>query len=417
MDTPLPPKPWYIKYRTRIILGAMFSAMVIWLFAAAIRGRQHVAPADSYTIATVVNEPFLEYIDVEGIVQPIQTILINARESGSVERIVAEEGAMLDEGDTILVLSNPELLRTIDDERDEWANQQRNYHEQEIEMEQRSITLRQQALEARHEMARLDKSLRQSREEHRMGIKSRAELEVAEEDYAYQREKQALTMQSLRHDSATTILKREMLRANRNATDKRLSRTTHRTAGLVVRAPIAGQLSFLNVTLGQQVGANGNIGEIKVISRQKIHTQLSEYYVERIATGLPAHILHDGTKYPLRVSKVVPEVKDRKFVCDLVFTGDKPGNIRLGKSYRVNIELDAPDSALVIPRGDFYQNTQGEWIYKLSPNGKTAHRVAIETGRQNPQQYEIITGLHAGDRIIVSGYSSLGYVDELILKN
>lgn len=416
MDIQLKKKPWYIRYRYYMMAGIAFLAFVVYISILAFGPRQLKIDAEDYKIAEAAETPFMEYVDVEGLVQPIQTVQLNALESGFVERIVAEEGAMLHAGDTILILSNPELLRTIDDEQAEWQNQQRNYREQEIEMEQKSITLRQQALDAEHQMSSLDKSLQQSREEYRMGIKSKAELDVVEEDYDYQHQKAQLQMQSLRHDSVATHLKREMVRANREASSRKLNRSVSRTGNLIVRAAVSGQLSFLNVTLGQQVSAGSSIGEIKVLTEYKVHTSLSEYYIERITTGLPANIQYQDKKYPLRISKVVPEVKDRNFTCDLVFTADKPSNIRLGKSYRVQIELGQPETALTIPHGNFFQGTSGHWIYRLSPDGKTARKVDIEIGRQNPQQYEILSGLKPGDKVLVTGYDKFGDIEELVIK-
>ncbi len=416
MDIQLKKKPWYIRHLSYIIIGIAFLALSIYACILAFGPHKLKIDSEEHRIVEVTETPFLEYLDVEGIVQPIQTIQINALESGFVNRIIAEEGSMLEAGDTILVLTNIDLLRAIEDEQAEWQNQQRNYQEQEIEMEQRSITLRQQALDAEHQISSLEKSMQQSREEFRMGIKSKAELEVAEEDYEYQHKRAKLQMQSLRHDSIATHLKREMVRANREASTRKLTRTADRTGNLIVRAPVAGQLSFLNVALGQQVGAGNGIGEIKVMSEYKMRVSLPEYYIDRIVSGLPASIQYQDNKYPLRISKVVPEVKDRNFTCDLLFTSDKPSNIRLGKSYRVQIELASPETALVIPRGDFFQATSGHWIYRLSPDGKMARKTEIEIGRQNPQQYEIISGLEPGDRIIVSGYDKLGDVEELVIK-
>lgn len=416
MDIQLKPKPWYIKYRSYIIAGVVFLAFAIYVIILALGPRKLIVDAENHKIEEAKEAAFMEYVDVEGVVQPIQTIRLNALENGFVERIVAEEGAMLNVGDTILVLTNPELLRSIDDEQSEWENSQRNYREQEIQMRQKSITLRQQALDAEHQMKSLDKSLKQSREEYRMGIKSKAELDVAEEDYSYQHKKAQLQMQSLQQDSVATILRSEMVKANRDAANKKLSRTTSRTANLVVRATVAGQLSYLNATIGQQVSAGTSIGEIKVMTEYKVHTSISEYYIDRVTAGLPASIQNQKQKYPLRISKVVPEVKDRSFVCDLVFTADKPSNIRLGKNYRVQIELGRPEHAIIIPRGDFYQTTGGKWIYRLSADGKTARKVDIEIGRQNPLQYEILSGLQPGDRVIVTGYDKFGDAEELVMK-
>lgn len=416
MDIQLTPRPWYIKYRYHILAGILFLALVVYLISLSLGPRQLKIEAGAYRIAEVAEAPFREYVDVEGLVQPIQTIWINAQESGSVERIVAEEGAMLQVGDTILVLSNPELIRTIEEEEADWENQQRNFREQEIEMEQRSLTLRQQTLDAAHQMDALEKSLMQSREEYRMGIKSKAELDVQEEEYNYQRKKAALQLQSLQHDSVCTLIKREMVAANRKASTRKLSRTSDRIDRLVVRATVAGQLSFLDVTLGQQVAAGSSVGQIKVLTEYKVSTSLSEYYIDRITTGLPAHIQYQNQQFPLRISKVVPEVKNRAFACDLLFTADKPSNIRLGKSYRVQIELGMPETALVIPKGNFYQQTVGRWIYRLSPDGKRARKVEVELGRQNPQQYEVLSGLQPGDKVLVTGYEQFGDIEELVIK-
>ena len=416
MDIPRKPRPWYVKYLYPMLAGIAFLAFATYMIVLSFSPRRLRLDSETCRVADVANAPFREFVDVEGIVQPIQTVQVNALESGFVERIVAEEGTMLQAGDTILILSNPELLRSTFDEQEEWQNSERNYREQEIEMQQKSITLRQQALDAEHQMAALDKSLRQSREEFRMGIKSKAELDVAEEEYRYQMKRTGLQMESLRHDSAATRLKREMLRANREASARKLSRSSGRTAHLVVRATVAGQLSYLGVVLGQQVAAGESVGAIKVLTEYKVRASLSEYYIDRITTGLPAHIQQEAQKYPLRISKVVPEVKDRNFPCDLIFTAEKPTNIRLGKSYRVQIELGKPEKCLVIPRGNFYQHTAGQWIYRLSPDGTTARKTPVKIGRQNPQQYEVLSGLQPGDKVLVSGYENLGDAEVLLLE-
>ena len=416
MDIPRKPRPWYVKYLYPMLAGIAFLAFATYMIVLSFSPRRLRLDIETCRVADVANAPFREFVDVEGIVQPIQTVQVNALESGFVERIVAEEGTMLQAGDTILILSNPELLRSTFDEQEEWQNSERNYREQEIEMQQKSITLRQQALDAEHQMAALDKSLRQSREEFRMGIKSKAELDVAEEEYRYQLKRTGLQMESLRHDSAATRLKREMLRANREASARKLSRSSGRTAHLVVRATVAGQLSYLGVVLGQQVAAGESVGSIKVLTEYKVRASLSEYYIDRITTGLPAHIRQEAQKYPLRISKVVPEVKDRNFPCDLIFTAEKPTNIRLGKSYRVQIELGKPEKCLVLPRGNFYQHTAGQWIYRLSPDGTTARKTPVKIGRQNPQQYEVLSGLQPGDKVLVSGYENLGDAEVLLLE-
>ena len=414
MDFKIEKKPWYIRYRYYLIAGAAFMVFLIYVISLSLGPRKLRIESENIQIAEVKNGKFMEYVDVEGLVQPILTIKVNTREDGSVERIVNEEGATLKKGDTILILSNPELMREIEDQRDEWENQRYSYKEREIEMEQKSLTLKQQALQAQYEMSRLQKNFGLEKEEYQMGIKSKAQLEVSEDEYNYNIQKTALQMESLRHDSAMTVVRKELLRNEMERGQKKYLRSMDRLDGLVVRAPIDGQLSYVNATPGQQVGSNTNIAEIKVLDAFKVHAQLSEYYIDRISTGLPATVNYQGKRYPLKITKVVPEVKDRMFDVDLVFTGEMPENVRVGKSFRVQIELGQPEDALVMPRGNFYQATGGQWIYKVV--GDKAVRVPLTIGRQNPQQYEIAEGLNPGDKVIVTGYDTFGEAEELILK-
>ena len=414
MDIKLEKKPWYIRYRSYLLAGGAFVIFLIYVISLSLGPRKLRVETDNIQIAEVRNGKFMEYVDVEGLVQPILTIKVNTRESGSVERIVTEEGSMMKKGDTILVLTNPDLIREIEDQRDEWENQRYSYKEREIEMEQKSLALKQQALQTQYEMSRLQKSFGLEKEEYKMGIKSKAQLEVSEDEYNYNVKKTALQMESLQQDSAMTIIRKELLRNEMERGQKKFLRSMDRLEGLIVRAPIDGQLSYVNATPGQQVASNSNIAEIKVLDQFKIHTQLSEYYIDRITTGLPATVNYQGKKYPLKITKVVPEVKDRMFDVDLVFTGEMPENVRVGKSFRVQIELGQPEDALVMPRGNFYQATGGQWIYKVI--GDKAIRVPLTIGRQNPQQYEVTEGLQGGDLVIVTGYDNFGEAEELILK-
>ncbi len=414
MDIKIEKKPWYIRYRNYLIAGGAFAIFLIYVISLSLGPQKLRIETDNIQIAEVKNGKFMEYADVEGLVQPILTIQVNTREAGSVDRIVAEEGTLMKKGDTILVLANPDLLREIEDQRDEWENQRYTYKEREIEMEQKSLTLKQQTLQAQYEMNRLQKSFGLEKEEYKMGIKSKAQLEVSEAEYHYNLQKTALQMESLSHDSAMTIIRKDLLRNEMERGQKKFQRSMERLEGLVVRAPIDGQLSYVKATPGQQVASNSNIAEIKVLDQFKIHTQLSEYYIDRITTGLPATVNYQGKRYPLKITKVVPEVKDRMFDVDLVFVDEMPENVRVGKSFRVQIELGQPEDAIVVARGNFYQATGGQWIYKVV--GDKAIRVPLTIGRQNPQQYEIAEGLNPGDKVIVTGYDTFGEAEELILK-
>ena len=155
---------------------------------------------------------------------------------------------------------------------------------------------------------------------------------------------------------------------------------------------------------------------MKVIDQFKISTRISEFYIDRITIGLPATIVSQNQRFPLRISRINPEVRDRQFAVDLVLPDEIPENTRIGMTYRIQIELGQSEDAWVIPRGSFFQMTGGQWIFRLNEAGNKAVKTNISIGRQNPQQYEILDGLQPGDRVIVSGYDNFGDAEEIVLR-
>ena len=152
MDRPIEKKHPLIRYKYYIASGVAFLVLLIYVIASTSGAKKLRVEVDSLIIEEVKNDKFLEYVDVEGLVHPILTIKFNAQESGSVFRIVGEVGSMMEKGDTILVLENPELVRTIEDQRDELAKQIVEYQEKEITMEQQSLNLKKQILENEYQL-------------------------------------------------------------------------------------------------------------------------------------------------------------------------------------------------------------------------------------------------------------------------
>ena len=249
-----------------------------------------------------------------------------------------------------------------------------------------------------------------------MDIISKAQLELSAEEYEHKVRVAALQRESLRQDSAATALRRRLIRADMSREQRKFERALDRLDRLVVTAPMAGQLSYVGVTPGQKIAAGESVAEIKVLDRYKVQTAISEFYIDRFTTGLPASLTYRDRKYVLHVTKVVPEVTEGgTFAVDLVFDGEVPDNVRVGKSLRLQIELGQPEAAVVIPRGDFYATTGGRWIYKLNAAGDKAVKVPVTIGRQNPQQYEVVEGLRPGDQVLVTGYARFGDAEEVLL--
>ena len=416
MDIKLEKKHPINKYKFYIAGGVIVMALLLYLIISSTGPSRLRFDAENLQISEVKQGKFMEYVDVEGIAQPKMTIRLNSIESGIVDRIVAEEGSMLDRGDTILILKNAELERLIGDERDELEKKRVSFREKTLQMERKSSELRRNTLKTVYDLERLSKQYNLDQEEYGMGIKSKAQLDVATDEFNFQQKNTTMLLEELSHDSLMNIIQTDLMNNDMQREEKRFLRSLERLDNLVVRAPISGQLSYISVIPGERVNAGSNIGEQKTVDELKLTTSVSEYYIDRISLGLPATIIYQGMKYNLKITKINPEIKERSFTVDLIFTDEIPDNIRIGKTYRIQIELGQPEDALIMEKGNFYSSTGGQWVFKLDKSGKKAVRSNIVIGRQNPTQYEIIEGLQPGEKVIISGYNNFGDVQELILN-
>jgi multidrug efflux pump subunit AcrA (membrane-fusion protein) len=416
MDIQLKKKHPVVKYKYYILTGVTVAALFIYLLISMSGTSKLRYESDNLQIVEVKLDKFMEYIDLEGIAQPKMTIKINSLESGTVDSIIAEEGSMLKQGDIILILKNPELQREIEDEKDELEKKKINYEEKLLQMERQSSELRRTILKTVYELERASKQFRLDTAEYQMGIKSKAELEVASDEFNFQQKNTSMMLNELKNDSLRNIIQTTLMKNDMEREEARYKRSRERLDKLIVRAPINGQLSFINAVYGEKIGTGANIGEQKVINDLKINTKISEYYIDRVSIGLTATTVYMNKKFRLKITKLNPEIKDRLFEIDLVFVDERPDNLRIGKTYRIQIELGQPEDAIVIDKGNFYQSTGGQWIFKLDKSGNKAVKTNITVGRQNPGQYEILNGLSVGDMAIVSGYENFGDAQELVLK-
>lgn len=409
MDIKIPKKPWYMRYRKYIAGGAVLAALMIYALVLQLGPRTLKVIIADEQIATVAEGDFLEYIDVNGMVVPSVSIRVNAKEGGTVERVCCHNGDVLKRGDTILVLSNPRVLEEMAAERQNYDLQQMQHRRQLIEMQQKSITLRSQALQANFELKQMAQNYELAEEEARMGVRSKAQLQVARDEYDYNRQRTLLNIENLHQDSVLNVIGRQLIEQQMAMEAQKLDNSNRRGSALVVVAPTDGQIGNLNASIGVQVSAGEQIGEIGVLTDFKVTARLNEYYIDRVQSGLSATAEQKGRRYAFEVSRTTPQVQEHSFAVELRPVASlQESPLRPGQTLRLQIELGKPERRLIIPRGNFYAQTSGQWVMLVDKTGRCARRVPIKLGRQNTAHYEVVSGLRAGDRILISGYDAFG---------
>lgn len=415
MDTIIEKKPGFSRKHWLYTGGCLLiAALVVYLVVRDTSSALKVE-RERLAIETVTQGEFNDYIRVIGHVMPSRIIYIDAVEGGRVEERIVEEGAMVKKGDVILRLSNPLLNISIMQSEADLAYQENELRNTRISMEQERLRLKQDRIGLETDVVTKKRRAEQYERLYAKELVAKEESLQAKEAYALAMEQLKVVGERIAQDELFREMQVKSLDENIVNMKRSLLLVRERLENLKIKAPVDGQVGNLDAQIGQSINAGERIGQI-ITADLKIQAPIDEHYVERVMPELPAGFERDGLDYRLTVTKVYPEVKDGQFKTDLAFDGKRPENIRAGQTYHINLQLGAPVSSLIIPRGGFFQVTGGDWIYVLDEDGTTARRRKIKIGRQNPQFYEVLEGLREGEKVVTSGYDTFGDSERLIIK-
>ncbi|HLT85963.1 MAG TPA: HlyD family efflux transporter periplasmic adaptor subunit, partial [Sphingobacterium sp.] len=242
------------------------------------------------------------------------------------------------------------------------------------------------------------------------------EYEKSVNEYNYQKQRVALTKQILLQDSISNNQKALQDQKTYERTQSALDLMRKKVDDLIVRAPVDGQLTSFDAEIGQNKNAGERLGQIDVLTGFKVRADIDEHYINRIFTEQIGEFTLSGKVYKLKIKKVYTQVTNGRFQVDMEFEGETPSSVRRGQTLQIRLALSDETKALLLAKGGFYQQTGGNWIFKLDKNGNTAYRADIQLGRQNPEYYEVIGGLQPGDKVIVSSYETYDKIQELNVR-
>jgi len=391
---------------------AMFLYSFVWMDS---RSRLNV-DRERLSVYEVKEGGFQEFIDITGSVQPIRTNFLDAVEGGVVQDVYLQSGAMVVAGDTIVVLSNSSLQLSVMQQEASIYDQINNVRNSRLNLEQNHLRLQEQLASAKTELDKLRPRYERDSILYEDGAISKQQFEDTKQSYLYQKERFRLNSESFRKDSLQMITQLEQLENSEQRMWRSLDGIQQILDNLVIKAPIEGQLTTIELQQGQLISQGENIGQVDVMDEFKVRANIDEFYLARVTTGLKGSFTFAGDTHELVINRVFPGVRDGQFQVDLLFTSEMPTGLRRGQTARIRLELDAPAEALLLERGGFYQSTGGNWIFKIEENNELAVRQPIRLGRGNPQYFEVLEGLRPGDKVITSSYATFGENDVLVLE-
>ncbi|MGZ5199246.1 MAG: efflux RND transporter periplasmic adaptor subunit [Telluria sp.] len=412
MDKVVPKKRSRIWIRVGAALAAVAACVfAFWHFAP--HGLQ-VAAAD-VRVAAVQPGVFRDDIVVRATAEPLNSVILDSVESGRVEQVFVRDGQMVKKGDLLFRLSNPqrniELLRT----QAETAQQVSNLSNLRVAQETGRT-------DHRRRLSDLEFALQQAEKQHARNVRlaakgfiSQSALEESDDKLAQQ--KRALDDERARFALEETVRKGALdeMQTAINGLNSGLKLVSETVDALAVRAPIDGMLADFHLQVGQTVQMNEHIGRIDDPKQFKLVAGVDEFYLNRVAVGRHGTVHHDDKDYDVTISAVFPQIKDGRFTVELNFAKDQPPVLSPGQGIDAQLTLGAPTQALLLPNGAFANDTGGAWAFVLGKGSDIAEKRPVKLGRRSSTQIEVLSGLGAGDRVIISSYAPFGKTERVEL--
>lgn len=416
MDRVIAKKKWSTK---RILTYSGIAAIILLIVASYYftsgKSRLNV-DTERITVSEIKKGSFKEFIPVNGIVLPVTTIYLDAIEGGRVEEKFVEDGAIMKKGQPILRLSNTDLELSLVNQETSVFNLLTQMQISRNAAQQNTVGRLTQFTDADNAFKEAERIYTLNKRLYDQKAIGSQEFKQSENNYNYQLQKKKLASRILKQDSVSTKLELSQANQSYERTQNALEVMRKKVGDLIVRSPVDGQLTSLDAEIGQSKNKGERLGQIDVLSGFKVRVDIDEHYISRIFNDLVGdYVLQDKT-YQLKIKKVYTQVTNGRFQVDMFFAGEVPKGIRRGQTLQIGLALSDETQAVLVPKGGFFQQTGGNWIFKVSENGNVAYKTDIQLGRQNPDYYEVLSGLKPGDKVVTSSYENYGNMQELVLK-
>ncbi len=413
MDTKIEKK----RSKLKIILLALAGVVVLGLFLGYFFRQKKTfnVKAEDLQVEKVTRGKFEDMMMITAQTQSLNSSLVNVMEGGAVKEIFTEDGKMVTKGEPLARVYNP--------------NTEFNFMSQETGIMQQISQMRNTLLELKNQEFTQDKEILQAQNDYNTAqqnynlqkrlydaeIGKKTDYDMARQNLAYQQKRKQIVEQSIVNEKHSRASQIAAVNNSIVQMEKSLDVLRNNKNNFLIMSPATGRLSSFSISLGQSLTTGQSIGKVDLMGGYKLVAKIDEYYINKLHAGIKGTLESNGKEYNVIVSKVLPEVVQGQFSAELNFAdNNKPDDLKIGMTFGVKLKLSADTQSLMIPKGNFFKDTNGKWIF-VTENGK-AVRKNISLGRENPLYYEVLSGLKEGEQVIVSDYSDYKKYEILDIK-
>jgi len=403
------------KYKIIILVTIVLLGLSALVASSLLRKKSLNVDASRITIREIKQGKFDDIVILNGKIEPLNSILINVVEGGAVQEIFVEDGSMVRDGEPLMRIYNPNTELSYLQQETAIIEQINNLKNLKISLTNQELELEKELILIQHDYINAEQQYNVDKGLYAAEIIPAKDYHKSLENFNYQTKRKEVIQTSVKKEKQARIVQIKSIEEALVKMERNLDILRGNKQNFLVLATASGRLSSFDPTLGQHINAGESIGKIDILDGYKLTAKVDEYYISKLQPTQSGSIESNGKTYDVMISKVLPEVKDGQFQVDLVFKNEFPENLRMGMSFSIKLFLSESSESLLIPKGSFYQETAGKWVFVLDGENKAVRR-NIQLGRENPIYYEIISGLKVGDKVITSSYEDYKNVELLNFK-
>ncbi len=386
-----------------LVLVPLVAALALWRPASRWFSAERSVQASRLRIAAVVRGDLERDVSVQGRVVAAfhPTAFSPAR---GIVQLRVRAGDVVEPGRVLALVDSPELESRL-------RQEQSSLQSLESELERARIQARQTALSDRQEVDLADVTLEAARRARERAERSRRDGIINDVDYETSQDdlrraeiglEHAREKAALQHDTREFELRNRELGVERQRLV--VGELRRQADELSVRAPVGGLVSRLDADDHDAVEQGQPLVTVVDLSAFEIEVSIPENYADEIGPGTPAVVSYGARDWPATVKVVAPEVQSGEVRGIVAFAGDEPDGLRQNQRVSTRVILERRIDVLKVARGPFLENGGGRqaWVVR----GDLAERSPIEVGATSVSEVEILGGLAAGDRIVVSDTSA-----------
>jgi len=390
----------------RVLLMSVGGFVLLALAAWAVPAYQRwssatvTVPLDRLRLATATVDDLVRDVSAQGRVVAAVAPSVFAPAEGIIT-LAVEAGSDVQAGQVLATLESPELQNRLQQE-------QATLDRLRVELDRQRIEAKQQSLNNRKDVDLARVTLTAAEREYRRAESASAIEAISQIDYERSRDdletarlahEHAVEDASLDDERLAFELQTRELQVNRQAL--LVDDLDRQVAALEMRSPVGGIVGKLLVDQKQGVNRNEPVMAIVDLSAFEVEVQVPESYADDLGIGMAAEVLVGNQPFAANLVSVSPEITDNQVSTRVRFTNGMPPGLRQNQRLTTRILMETRENVLVLPRGQFIDTGGGRVAYVLEDDGLASRR-AIELGARSLSTVEVLSGIDAGERVIIS---------------